>query len=201
MQIMYAPQGLSWKLRHNVVLRQVAMCIGVDAYMHTDDRRLLERVILPHVAGRSDFARILFVGCDWYTRGYARFFEQREFWTMDVDPAKRRYGSDRHIADCVSRVDRHFGRGALDAVVCNGVFGWGLDERNAVERTFWAFRRVMRRGALFILGWNDVPTLTPFPLEECRSLALYAPYEFPPLRASRFMTTTPNRHTYAFYSR
>jgi hypothetical protein len=101
----------------------------------------------------------------------------------------------------VSNVDRHFGRGEFDLVVCNGVFGWGLDDRDTVEKAFWAFRRVMRPRALLVLGWNDLPALTPFPLHECESLRHYRRYDFPPLKTSRFRTDTPNRHTYDFYIR
>jgi SAM-dependent methyltransferase len=193
--------GLQWKLSQNAVWRSVAMSIGIDLYTHTEDRRMLEKVILPQFADPEEFRRIVFIGCDWYTRGYRRFFPQQEFWTVDVDPKKARYGAMHHVTDCVTNVDRHFGRGEIDLIVCNGVYGWGLNERNDVEKAFWAFRRVLRPGGVFVLGWNDTPERAPVPLDECASLRSFNRYDFPGLGRSRFLTSTPYRHTYDFYLR
>jgi hypothetical protein len=41
------------------------------------DRRLLELNILPYIAWRSDLHRILFIGCEFYTTRYERFFRNK----------------------------------------------------------------------------------------------------------------------------
>lgn len=194
-------QHLRSSICHSAAARCVAKSLGIDLYSHTEDRRVLEQVILPELSAREDFSRILFIGCDWYTRTYARLFPRHAFWTLDVDPDKARYGASRHVTSCVTHVDRHFGRGEIDVIVCNGVFGWGLNERNDVEKAFWAFHRVMRPGGVFVLGWNDTPRRAPVCLDDCLSLRAFMRYEFPPLGRSRFLTATPYRHTYDFYLR
>src|SRR5882724_8239237 len=55
---------------------------GLNLHLNTDDRRVLEKVILPYFASQSEFLRILFVGCDWYTKPYGKYFKEKEYWTI-----------------------------------------------------------------------------------------------------------------------
>ena len=189
------------RLGRHAAVRYLAHSVGVDLYSHTEDRRVLEKVILPELSLNNELARILFVGCDWYTRRYQQLFARQEFWTLDVDPEKARYGAGHHVTGCVTDVDRHFARGQFDAIVCNGVFGWGLNARNDVEKAFWGFHRVMRPDGIFVLGWNDTPERSPIRLDDCLSLRAFRRYDFPALGRSRFLTSTAYRHTYDFYLR
>ena len=99
----------------------------------------------------------------------------------------------------VTDVADHFDAGSLDVILCNGVFGWGLDAREDVERAFAGCHRCLRPGGLFVLGWNDTPETRPFPLDECEALKRFEPYVFPPLGASHVPTETELRHTYDFF--
>ncbi len=74
-----------------VGLRNALMDRGIDLYRRSADRRLLEKKILPHLATLPTCRRVLFIGCDWYTRGYRKFFAQQEYWTLDFDPDKQRF--------------------------------------------------------------------------------------------------------------
>ncbi len=95
-------------------------------YRPTHDRYLLEQVIFAELLARDDMQRLPFVGCDIYTAHYPRIFSGRTFITIDSDPAKARYGSVRHIVDTIAALERHVDPCSLDAVICNGVIGWGL---------------------------------------------------------------------------
>jgi len=168
----------------------------------TEDRRILERIILPYFAARPEYGRVLFVGCSWYTRAYASMFRERQYSTMDIDPAKARWGAPhRHYCESLTRVDGLFGEASLDLIVCNGVFGWGLDEEAEVEAAFRGCHACLRPDGILILGWNDVPAHRPFPPEQSRALQMFSPFRFPPLDSSRHQTATRNRHTYGFYVR
>lgn len=167
----------------------------------TEDRRLLGRVILPYFSGRPEFHRVLFVGCAWYTRGYESLFRGRDYWTLDADPAKSRWGARSHIVDSLAAIRGHFAPGSLDLVICNGVFGWGLDRKEEVEAAFSGCHACLRNGGVLVLGWNDVPAHRPFPLEQCESLRLFDPHRFTPLDSCCHRTGTRNRHTYSFYHR
>lgn len=147
-------------------IRQALMFIGVDFYLHTEARRILDAVILSYFSHRIDLSKVLFIGCDWYTRGYRRrFFSRKDYWTLDIDPHKKRYGSKQHIIDSVASVQDHFQEGQLDLIICNGVFGWGLNDRSEVDMAFHGCHMCLRDGGVFILGWNDIPQGRPlFPV-------------------------------------
>lgn len=188
-----------WRIAETV--GRVAARFGADVYQRTDDRRILETVILPHFSDAADHQKILFVGCDWYTRGYRRFFPDKDYWTLDIDPRKRKYGSDRHIIDSVAHVGRHFAPGALDLIVCNGVIGWGLNDRQEIETAFRECHRCLRPGGIFLLGWNDVPEHRPLAPADSASLRLFDAHVFPPLGVPHLLTDNPNRHSYNFYAK
>ncbi len=177
---------------------QSLLACGVDFYIRTDDRRVLETIILPYFAQGDEWRKILFVGCAWYTRGYRRLFAGKDYRTIEIDPREARYGAPRHIVDSVENIRKHFREGELDVIICNGVFGWGLNDRAAVEKTFQGCFESLREGGIFVLGWNDLPEHTPFPLETSQALQAFTPFVFPPLDSARFMTGS-GRHTYDFH--
>lgn len=175
--------------------------LGLPARLDTVDRQVLERTILPAYAARTDLGRVLFVGCAPFTRHYAAFFAGKSFTTIDPDPRVRRCGAAHHIVDRLEHLDRHLAAGSLDLILCNGVFGWGLDERTDCEAAFDACARALRADGELLVGWNDVDAHRPFPLESLAALTRFRPIMFAPLGASRYLTDTRNRHTYDFFLR
>jgi spermidine synthase len=182
-------------------VRDTLLRLGIDLRLKTDDRRVLETIIFPYFLARPEYHRVLFVGCGWYTASYNKLFAARDYWTIEIDPAMRKYGSKNHVIDSVTNLNRHFPAGRFDVIFCNGVFGWGLDEKPEVETAFGHCFDCLREGGIFVLGWNDVPESRPFPLEELESLQRFTPFVFEPLGTARYLTTNPNRHTFDFYSR
>ena len=179
-------------------LRRLRQALGLRRRIAREDRRVLEDVVFPHLSARADVRRVLFVGCAWYTAEYERVFDG-EYWTIDVDPDMRAWGARRHIVDSVARLDRHVGPAAFDLIVLNGVLGWGLNDRSAIETAFAQCWRALRAGGMLVVGWNDVPAHRPVALEEIQSLARFAPWVFPPLGVAHYLTGTRNRHTFDFY--
>src|SRR6185436_5792402 len=90
--------------------------------LRTADRAVLEVTILPYFAQDPRFERILFVGCDWYTKGYSRLFAEKEYWTLEPNRNRAKFGAIRHVEDFSQNVGRHFGTNDLDVIVMNGVF-------------------------------------------------------------------------------
>lgn len=183
------------------VVRRAIMSVGIDLYKHADDRRVLERIILPYYAMQKECAMVLFVGCDWYTRGYRRIFGGKNFWTLEIDPKKKRYGAKLHIVDSVANITSHFRENELDLIICNGVVGFGLNEIDEFDKAIRGCFICLRQGGSFVLGWNDIPERRPFPLEASTSLRKFSRSVFPPLATSHFLTANPNRHTYDFYAK
>ena len=172
----------------------------VEFFLGTRDRTVLEGEILPWLSAQPSLRRVLFVGCEWYTYGYRKWFQADTYWTLDYAPEKKVFGSDRlHITDSMAQLAAHFGPESLDLIICNGVFGWGLNAPGDIEAAFSAAHRALRPGGLFLLGWNDVPKRRPVPIENITALRAFSPTLLGPLGASQFLTKGPNRHTYALY--
>jgi hypothetical protein len=174
---------------------------GWDVTLDTDDRRVLEDVVFPYFLERPEFSRVLFVGCDWYTRRYNRVFAGKEYWTIDKNEKQRVYGAARHVVDSLRNLRRHFAASAFDVILCNGVVGWGLDREDEARESFAASFEALREQGHFVLGWNDVPRKTPFAVEACVEAAGFRPHLFPPLGTARHLTRTRNRHIFSFYAK
>ncbi len=169
--------------------------------LYTVDRDLLEKVVFRYYAERSDVCSVLFVGCDWYTRHYERaYFRSKNFWTIDPAPAARKFGARRHLVATLEEIGNHLPPGYFELIICNGVYGYGLDSQEECERAFEACYRALRTGGHLILGWDDIPERTPISLSEVKSLSRFARVSFAPFGTWRYLTDTPYRHTYDFYS-
>lgn len=164
-----------------------------------EDRALLEDAIFPSLLDDPSVRRVLFVGCEWYTKHYEDAFSALEYWTIEPEPAKARYGAGRHVVGALDTITDHAADGHFDAIICNGVFYRGaMDDRIVAERSFERCWRVMRPGAWLVLGWNDTPSLLPYPLEESEALNRFERAELGELGHAR-VTETDNRHTYSFF--
>ena len=143
---------------------EVAADLSVASYA---DRQYLERVILPAIA-RQKFEKVLFVGCRAYTKDYGRYFKesQTEFWTTDVDPDAARWGEkSRHRVCDVQDIDRAFAADEFDVVLLNGVFGFGVDDEAAMNRTATAIHRILGPDGILMIGWNVDRSDDPLELE------------------------------------
>ena len=172
---------------------------GIDIRKKRHDRKVLEQVIFPELLRSPNYKRILFVGCAWYTLHYPKLFSDREFTTMEIVPEEARYGAKSHIVDTCENMDIHFSQGSLDVVILNGVYGFGLNELPAIERTFRAIYRALSKDGLFVLGWNDLPGHAPYRIEQLEQMTPLEPYVFPALNASVYESDSKNRHRFHFY--
>lgn len=165
------------------------------------DRTVLAEVILPAVREEADGADVLFVGVEWYTAGYAAMFPLGNFITIDIDDALGVHGSPRHSTIDVTELDRHFADGALAAVVCNGVVGYGLDQPDQVAAAMQAIARCLRPGGVLVVGWNDIDGRRVPDLERAAVEAGLVAGPGAGLPAWRSEPLGPLRHTYDVYRR
>ena len=180
--------------------RLIRYALGRPVSLETNDRRILERVILPYYNAQPDIQTVLFVGVAWYTRHYDRsYFPRKDYWTVDSSHAARRYGARQHIEALVESLPARFSTGHFDLVLMNGVYGHGIDDKGTCERSFEACYQLLRIGGHFLLGWNDVPEYRGAPLESIESLKQFVPVALPPLGTHKYETDTVYRHIYQFY--
>ena len=165
-----------------------------------EDRDVLERIIFPYILTHHNPKSILDIGREDYQHFYNKYFKGRELWTLDFDPEREEFGADNHITDDVANLENHFKENKFDFILMNGVFGWGLNNEEKIEKTFSAIYKILKPNGIFILGWNDVPDLTPMPLKEIESLKKLKPFYFKPLKDDKFKTKT-GEHTYNFFQK
>lgn len=181
--------------------KRILLALNIDMYLRTPDRVVLETQLLPWLSAIPGQRDVLFVGCDWYTRGYRKFFARHTYVTMDYDIDKVRYGATRHITDSMTNLGNHFGPGSLDLILCNGVFGWGLNAREDVEKAFGDAAAALRPGGLLLIGWNDNPERKPFELDTVQALAGLRRSTMEPLGTDQFLTGNANRHVYTLFAK
>ena len=181
-------------------IRDLMLICGIGPRLKEQDRQVLEGTIFPYLVGQADLQRVLFVGCHWYTWHYNKVFADKDYWTLEIDPARKRYGSKQHIIDSVENIADHFAPDSLDAVMLLGVIGWGLDDPEAANHSIQGIHRCLRADGVFINGWDDVPEHRPFPMESLSGIQQFEPWSFPPLGTPRFLCEKQDlRHTFDFY--
>lgn len=159
-----------------------------------EDRNVLEEIIFPYILAYHNPKKILDIGREDYQAFYNFFFEGRELWTLDFDPIKKEFGSNNHITDNVTNLKKHFQNNYFDFILMNGVFGWGLNKKADVEKTFLAIYDILAPNGIFILGYNDAI----FPLSKIPGLKKLKPYDFKPLGGKKFKCIN-GEHKYNFY--
>lgn len=163
------------------------------------DRRLLEDVVLPALDSDPTVESLLLVGCAWYTRHYPGLLPRKRVMTMEIDPAKAAFGGDPHIVANMTDITEHVAADSLDAVICNGVLGWGLDEPDAVEAAFAGAVTCLRPGGLLLLGWNDIPPRNDCPPDTIAALDGLEIADIPGLDTHSLVALERNQHCYQAY--
>jgi SAM-dependent methyltransferase len=123
--------------------------------LRSPDRKLMTDVYLPAFAHAG--GRILWVGCAQYTTGSYAILEAEgaEVWTLDFDPAAAAWGHGaRHLTGDVRKVDQLFAGMMFDAVICNGVLGYGVNSAEQQKAALSAMAAVLSPGGRLLLGWN-----------------------------------------------
>lgn len=173
--------------------------LGLEETIRAEDRRILEQIIIPKFMRDGEQKDVLFVGCSWYTRHYKKWFDSEHYWTIDQDPVKQKYGAKKHFVCSVEVVNWYFTRVSLDLIICNGVFGWGLNVHSSCSRAFRHCFDILRPGGKFVLGWNQQPKRMPFDPEKLMVETGFKRLENSPLGQWRYEVPGEGRHTYDFY--
>lgn len=123
--------------------------------LQLSDRKMLAETWLPAFAAEG--GTILWVGCRKYTAADYAVLEQGggTVWTTDIDPDAARWGRQpRHRTGDICEADTLFADVTFDAVICNGVLGYGVDSVEQQQRALTAMARILRPGGRLLLGWN-----------------------------------------------
>lgn len=165
------------------------------------DRRVLEDEILGYFAGREETRRVLDVGTAWFTRFYHRLLPAAEYWTIERYPGLAKYGAPNHKAISLLQAGEHFEPSSFDLVICNGVFGWGLDGAGEITRALEVVAGLLREGGVLVVGWDDNDDHRPAVLAAPASAAGLSPWCFPPRGAAEIRAETRWKHVFSFYQK
>jgi len=133
-------------------------------------RQYMTETIFP-VLATMNLKRVLFVGCKSYTAHYGKQLTRAaiEYWTTDIDPAAAIWGEkDHHIVCDILKIDEVCASGWFDVVILNGVFGYGVDEENEMDRAIAAIARILREDGMLLIGWTPREVQDPTKLESTR---------------------------------
>ena len=189
---------LKWKL-----VRALTTLLPARFKIQTNDRYILEGVIFRDLCIRARYRKILFAGCERYTRWYPWIFEAFpgiRFETMEADPRNRRYGSRKHHR--VGRVEDLKGdasrRNFYDLIILNGLFGYGTDTEQGIRAVLEAAEQALQVGGTLLIGFNDLGGPAHFQPE-------WVPEErfqktpIPGMQESDFLAEGSHRHRFVCY--
>jgi SAM-dependent methyltransferase len=174
---------------------------GGAFYQDTPDRTVLECTILPFYQLSEEHERLLFIGCDWYTYGYQRLFRLKRLTTIDPALDRARFGAESHQIAPMKTMGGVCPPGSVDAIICNGIIGWGLDDLAEAEESFEAAFTALRPGGHLIIGWNDLEGRRPFVPRDVKALKAFEPLKFPGIGVAELKTPGEIRHVYNFYQK
>jgi len=183
--------------RDGAILAEDRALMGGLVARRTEDRRVLEKVIFPHYSTLANVRTVLLVGCESPTQRYERCFPRHNYWTIDADPGRRRFGGKQHVVGRLEQLREYFPAEFFDLIICNGVYGWGLNRAEDCEAALSECHTCLADGGHLVFGWNDIPRWDPAPLASIRAFSSFAEYVVPTL-GSEYLTETANRHTYRF---
>lgn len=128
------------------------------------DRVILTGTLLPAFTG---FRRTLWIGCQAYTPPYYATLESGggECWTLDLNPESAAWGREgRHVIGDLTQADTLFAPAFFDAVICNGIFGWGVNSLEERSKALAAMATILKPDGVLLMGWNNHKTDDPVPL-------------------------------------
>ena len=100
---------------------------------------------------------MLWVGCRRYTKAYGSLLAGKggECWTTDIEIAHARWGqTGRHFTWDLLCIDKLIAPASFDSILCNGVFGFGVDTRPSQLAALQAMWTILKPGGWLLLGWN-----------------------------------------------
>jgi SAM-dependent methyltransferase len=142
-------------------------CLEAKRISQSPDRSILLQEIFPRIVDllrdKKDPA-ILWIGCARCTKDYYRILESKgaRCWTIDIDPRAWRWGRQgRHAVGDLRDLSAIYPEQRFDMILCNGVFGWGIDTKEAQLAATEAMAENTRPGGWIMLGWNTNKTEDP----------------------------------------
>lgn len=167
------------------------------------DRKILVQDILKPLAKDPRFQRILFIGVQDYCANYFSLFAGKEICTLDAAASVCRFGAPWHIVDTAENLRHHLpAEYQFDAIIINGVIGYGLDDHQEADRTLQMCLQSLSPQGVMVLGLNPEKTGR-VEMAKLQSLSAASPHVWEPLGSRQVRVAMPGyrnwTHAYYFY--
>jgi SAM-dependent methyltransferase len=172
-------------------------------YWGSPVRNFLELEIFPYFRANSSFQRILFVGLHKYTIHYHTFFNnKKEVKTIDIDPLQKEYAEiNNHIVDSITNIDNYIKNEHMDLVFMNGVYGWGLNEKQDFVNALEKIHKILKHNGVVVFGWNEITQYDPLEIRKNDYFENYRPYVINGKSEVLIEQLNPKRHVYRYYEK
>jgi SAM-dependent methyltransferase len=173
--LMLVPGGLRRRLVR-LVPRRLLYGLSWVLMLGMPDRLLLDQRIIPTLID-SGAENVLSIGVAYYNAHHPVLFSARgvELWTIDIDQQKAIWGSPgRHITCDALDLARYLAAETFDAVILNGVLGYGIDDARSTDHVLRSVAAVLKPGGRLVIGWNHDKTRDPMALPATKDL--FRPY-------------------------
>lgn len=116
----FIPESFVWRIIPKL-LTQLAEKLGRVSDL--PDRQLFKFTIFPYLIEKEEFHKVLFLGCEGYTKPYEFLFKDREYWTIESDPAKKVFrAKNHHIIAPLKHLNKYLTPNYFDVIIYSGVF-------------------------------------------------------------------------------
>ena len=171
-------------------------------YKSSNVRNYFEKQILPYFHASSHFEKILIVGIANYTQHYTKYFKNKKLIrTIDLDKSQLKFAKKKiHIHDSVENVKKYFDDESLDLVLMNGVYGWGLNDKNGLVNSLIGINNILKKDGWLVFGYNQVKKRDPLLVENSDYFSGFNQMEF---RGKHriFLKNNPQKHVFKFYNK
>jgi len=183
---------------------QLAELFQIKFEINSPDRHFLEREVFTYINEKfgSNFS-VMFVGMDRYNWHYPRLLRGR-FFSIDLDPKKRRYGhKNHHTTGSVTQLSLFHQRDKFDVVICNGLIGYGVNDLKTFDDMLRECNLTLKKDGLFFVGFNNTPKFLSFDIEKATNWRQYKTFipNIPGVTSHVHTVETSHCHTFLFYKK
>lgn len=175
--------------------------IKLSGRLFTPQRMIFDLLVVPELTRNK--SRILFIGIDWYCQ---HLFDNR-YTTIDPNPNKAKYGQNTNhiigtVQDSFLEVKHRSGNRGWDVIFMNGVYGYGLDDRDTLETTLNELCKMLEDDGVLLFGFDNSENRNPLKLKSIGDIKGVVAKRIDWLdNQAQLIIPTKKRHTFWFFGK
>src|SRR5690606_18384213 len=104
------------------------------------------------------------------------------------------------VTGSATQLPAYYAADAFDAVIANGLIGFGLNSPNDFEHLLSGSCHILKPGGIFVLGYNNTPDRLNFAVDSAESFKYFQPFtpDIDGVTGPYHPVDDEFRHTYLF---